>query len=209
MRIDGWKLGCIEVWWLGGIYSPNHQNGRWWGLLSYGAPDSPVRHRTVRCASHVTRPLGFDRWSFWQRGHRTVRWCTGQFLFTVRCAFWRLLWLLCAQLHCSLFTVALQTTVGAWSRCSAWHTGQSVATSDSLVNYSGAASLNSRRWQVWSWAPWCTRHCPVAHRTVRCARPGLPFGCLLLFLFELILGLFIGLCWTFGTCKTYNLEQTS
>jgi hypothetical protein len=35
------------------------------------------------------------------------------------------------------------------------------------------------------------------------------FGCLLLFLFELFLGLFIGLCWTFGTCRTYNLEQTS
>jgi hypothetical protein len=33
-------------------------------LVSYGAPDSPVRHRTVRCASHVTQPLGFDRWSF-------------------------------------------------------------------------------------------------------------------------------------------------
>jgi hypothetical protein len=47
MRFDGWKLGCIEVWWLGGIYSPNHQKNRWWGLLSYGAPDSPVRHRTL------------------------------------------------------------------------------------------------------------------------------------------------------------------
>jgi hypothetical protein len=31
------------VWWLGGIYSPNHQKNRWWRLLSYGAPDSPVR----------------------------------------------------------------------------------------------------------------------------------------------------------------------
>jgi hypothetical protein len=37
--------------------------------------------------------------------------------------------------HCSL----LQTTVGAVSRCSAWHTGQSGATPDSLVNYSGVA----------------------------------------------------------------------
>jgi hypothetical protein len=35
------------VWWLGGIYSPNHQNGRWEGLLSMGAPDSPMRHRTL------------------------------------------------------------------------------------------------------------------------------------------------------------------
>jgi hypothetical protein len=46
-------------------------------------------HRTVRCASHVTQPLGFDRWSSDSWDHRTVRWCTGQSLFTVRCAFWR------------------------------------------------------------------------------------------------------------------------
>jgi hypothetical protein len=48
-------------------------------------------HRTVRCASHVTQPLGFDRWSSDRWDHRTVRWCTGQVLFTVWCAFWRLL----------------------------------------------------------------------------------------------------------------------
>jgi hypothetical protein len=75
--------GCLEVLVVGGIYSPNHQSDRWEGLLSYGAPD------TVRCASHVTQPLGFDRWSSDKWGHRTVRWCTGQLLFTVRCAFWR------------------------------------------------------------------------------------------------------------------------
>jgi hypothetical protein len=40
-------LGCLEEWWLGGIYSPNHQHGRWGTLLSTGAPDSPVRHRTL------------------------------------------------------------------------------------------------------------------------------------------------------------------
>jgi hypothetical protein len=62
------KLGCLEVWWLGGICSPTNQNGRW-GRLSMGAPDSPVRHQTlsgappdtVRCASHITQPLGFCR----------------------------------------------------------------------------------------------------------------------------------------------------
>jgi hypothetical protein len=53
-----WSLELLyEVWWLktwmhwsvvvGGIYSPNHQKSRWWRLLSYGAPDSPVRHRTL------------------------------------------------------------------------------------------------------------------------------------------------------------------
>jgi hypothetical protein len=34
-------------------------------------------YRTVRCASHVTQPLGFDRWSSDKWGHWTVRWCTG------------------------------------------------------------------------------------------------------------------------------------
>jgi hypothetical protein len=51
------KLGYLEVWWLGGIYSPNHQNGRWGGYLSMGAPDSLV---------------GFDRWSSDSWNHRTV-----------------------------------------------------------------------------------------------------------------------------------------
>jgi hypothetical protein len=34
LNANGWKLGCIEVWWLGDIYSPNHQVDRWWRLLS-------------------------------------------------------------------------------------------------------------------------------------------------------------------------------
>jgi hypothetical protein len=29
MRFEGRKLGCIDVWWLGGIYSPNHEKNRW------------------------------------------------------------------------------------------------------------------------------------------------------------------------------------
>jgi hypothetical protein len=51
---------------------------------------SGARPDTVRCTSHVTEPLGFDRWSSDSWDHRTVRWCTGQVLFIVRCAFWRL-----------------------------------------------------------------------------------------------------------------------
>jgi hypothetical protein len=141
---------------VGGIYSPNHQNGRWGGCLSTGAPDSPVRHRTlsgappdtVRCTSHVTQPLGFYRWSYDKWGHQTVRWCTGQSLFTVRCAFYA-----CSDsaravralfTHCSL----LQTIVGAVSRCSAWHTEQSSAEPDSPVNYSRVAFPETRRWRV-------------------------------------------------------------
>jgi hypothetical protein len=51
-------LGCLEEWWLGGIYSPNHQNGRWGTLLSKGAPKSPVCHRTLSGAP-ATSP---NRW---------------------------------------------------------------------------------------------------------------------------------------------------
>jgi hypothetical protein len=47
LNVKSEKLGCIEVWWLGGIYSLNHQNGRWGGCLSMGTPDNPVHHRTL------------------------------------------------------------------------------------------------------------------------------------------------------------------
>jgi hypothetical protein len=83
-------------------------------------------------------------------------------------------------------TVALQTTIGADDRCSAWHTRQSGATPDNPVNYSGAASRipEGGKFGV---------ELLGAPDTVRCARPGLPLGCLLLSLFEPFLGLFIGL----------------
>ena len=131
-------------------------------------------HRTVRCASHVTQPLGFDRWSSDKWGHRTVRWCTGQSLFTVRCA-------ICV---CSDFWARSPRTVAhcspfaddRWrcSRYSAWHTGQSGATPDSPVNYSGVTFPETRRWRVRVDPLWRSGHSPVAHRTVRCARPGQP-----------------------------------
>jgi hypothetical protein len=106
---------------VGGIYSPNHQKNRWWRMLSYGAPD------TVRCASHVTRPLNSDRWSVGQLGPRPVRWCTRQSLFTVRCAFWRCFDFCACRRALFTFTVALQTTVGVEYPLLRWHTGQSGA----------------------------------------------------------------------------------
>jgi hypothetical protein len=71
--VSGWKvenLDDLNVGWLGGIYNPNHQTSRLveadvaWHTGQSGAP--PDR---VRCASHVTRPLGSDRWSsdLWAR----------------------------------------------------------------------------------------------------------------------------------------------
>jgi hypothetical protein len=41
------KLGCNEWWGGWGIYSPNHQKWPLGGCLSHGAPDRPVRHRTL------------------------------------------------------------------------------------------------------------------------------------------------------------------
>jgi hypothetical protein len=80
------NLDALKCGGWGGIYSPNHQNGHWGRLLSMGAPDSPVRQ--------PRHPTVIDHWSSDMWGHRTVRWCTEQSLFTVQCAFWRLLWLL-------------------------------------------------------------------------------------------------------------------
>jgi hypothetical protein len=65
----------------------------------------------------------------------------------------------------------LQSTV-ALEPMLCWCTVQSGGTPDSLVNYSGAALLKPEGGKFRLVRPWCTRHCPVAHRTVRCARPG-------------------------------------
>jgi hypothetical protein len=122
------------MWGGWGIYIPNHQK---WLLEDY----CRTAHRTVWCASHVSKPLGFDRWSSDLWGLWAVRWCTGQVLQTVRCAT-RACSDLCA--HCSaLNAVAVDRCAGS-SRCSAgtpdspaWHRTLSGASPDSPVNYSG------------------------------------------------------------------------
>jgi hypothetical protein len=53
------KLGCLEWWWLEGIYSPQPPTPVCGGVGGWGPP-----HRGGG-ASHVTQPLGFgavDRW---------------------------------------------------------------------------------------------------------------------------------------------------
>jgi hypothetical protein len=45
LKVENWD--AIECGVVGGIYSPNHQNMVVGRLLSHGAPDSPVRHRTL------------------------------------------------------------------------------------------------------------------------------------------------------------------
>jgi hypothetical protein len=73
------------VGWLGVFIAPTTKLAVWWGYLSYGAPDSLMHTGHVRCANHVTRPLGFDRWSFWLLGPPSCPVYTGQVMYIVRC----------------------------------------------------------------------------------------------------------------------------
>jgi hypothetical protein len=195
MRFDGWKLGCIEMWWLGGIYSPNHQNDRWWRLLSYGTPDSPVRqprHQTVGFWPLELLTTGPPNRSCSLSGAPS-----SVALTSAR-----------AGAHCSLLLFLCRRPLARSSRCSA-------GTPDSLVSH------RTVRWIIAEWLPEFPRlasleSISLVHRTLSGGAPDSPvgqtrahFGCLLLFLFQPFLGLYIGLCWTFGTCRTHNLEQTS
>jgi hypothetical protein len=184
---------------VGGIYSPNHQTRR--------LVEAAVVWRTGHCpvCHHVTQPLGFDRWSFCLLGHRTIRWCTGQSLYTVRCAFCR-----CSDsgAHCSALNAFYRRSLARSSRCSA-------GTSDSPVVH------RTVRWIIAERLPEFPKVASseldsLVHRTLSGGTPDSPvrqtrahFGCLLLPLFEPFLLTCIGLLWTFGTCRTHNLEQTS
>jgi hypothetical protein len=122
-------------------------------LLSSGAPDSYcsmfgadllpfLAHTTVAAPGQLAHRTLFG-------AHRTVR--------------------------CPLPTVGAATrrpriarpTVGVDDR---WLTGQSGAPPDSPVNYSRTPPNFSREWPVHRRPAWRTGHCPVHHRTVRCAR---------------------------------------
>jgi hypothetical protein len=162
-------------------------------------PVRQPRHPTVR-----VRPL-----ELWQLGppdspvvHRTV---------TVHCPMRLLapaLTLREMSAHCSVHCSLLQTTVGAVAI--APH-----VTPDSPVLH------RTVRWII---AEWLSKNPKLSsselislmHRTLSGGTPDSPvrqtrttFGWFCSFLFEPYLGLFIGLCWTFGTCRTYNLEQTT
>jgi hypothetical protein len=158
-----WSAGNLYAWSGGGwgvFIALNHH-------IAVGDGCCRRAHRTVRCASHVTQPLGF--------GHY-------------------------------LRTVAL-TRAFAVDRCAKesllrWCTGQSGGTPDNPVNYSGARSEKPESGELDDVRSWCTRHCPVAHRTVRCAKPERSWF-LCSFVFEPFLQSFIGLCWTF--MHLYNM----
>jgi hypothetical protein len=52
-NLDAMNGGVVGV-----FIAPTTKLDRWWGCLSYGAPDSPVHTGHVRCPSHVTNAVG-------------------------------------------------------------------------------------------------------------------------------------------------------
>jgi hypothetical protein len=78
--------------------------------------------------------------------------------------------------RCAQPTVAVGHTSPAdctADRCAGdrWLTGQSGASPCSPVNYSRTPPIFSRERPFHSRPAWRTGHCPVRHRTVRCAKP--------------------------------------
>jgi hypothetical protein len=125
---------AVVAWCTGQSGAPATSPGRW--IPTVGASVFWV-HRTVRCTGQSggapDSPVV----------HRTVRWCTGQPLFSVRCAIW-----LCSDsgAHSSAFNGFCRRPLARSSRCSAGtpdspvrHRTLSGATPDSPVNYSGVA----------------------------------------------------------------------
>jgi hypothetical protein len=108
---------------VGGIYSPNHQNNRWGGLLSMGILDSSVRqprHPTVRVLTVST--VG-----------ALTAWATGQSSATLdsHCSLssapsGAALTLRELSVHCSCCRQPLESTVALGSRCSAGTTDSPV-----------------------------------------------------------------------------------
>jgi hypothetical protein len=124
-------LPHLEVVGWGGIYCNQPNCSRWRRLLAMGAPDSPVRHRTVSGAPPRHPVVRAWSWStvggFVLMRHRTVRCHTGQSGAPLTCYsdFCRV-----TVLHCSSVRV---DRCSADSRCSA-------GAPDSPMNYSGAAT---------------------------------------------------------------------
>jgi hypothetical protein len=122
-------------------------------LLSGGAPDSPVHHRTATVACPVRISIHFwlsrllDLRSLWRTGHCLVH--TGQSSAPSRPLTWAT-----RRTRIARSTVALAA----------------VGSPDSPVNYSRTPPTNSREWPVRQSPAWRTGHCPVHHRTVRCTQ---------------------------------------
>jgi hypothetical protein len=156
-------LGWLEWRWLGGIYSPQPPiqplgqaaiDGR-----TGQCPVRQPRHQPVRVLMVLTvgalSSCGTE-----QSGAAPDRYysLSGAPLATALTSARTIL-------QCSCCRRPLESTVALASRCS-------VGAPDSPVNYSGAALLKPEGGKFRLVRPWRTRHCPLAHRTVRGAKPG-------------------------------------
>jgi hypothetical protein len=162
------------VWWLGGIYSPTTK-------MTFGEGFCRMAHRT-RAGAPATSPSRLVP----TVGALTYG-ATGQSGGA-------------PDSHCSLFGApsgACSNSARAVAHCRSLFTFcrrplallavTPLGTPDSPVNYSGVAPQILEASELERIHPgardtvrWCTRHCPVAHRTIRCARPGQPSFSLLL-----------------------------
>jgi hypothetical protein len=113
---------------------------RWRRLLAMGAPDSPVRHRTVSGVPPRHPPVRAWSWStvggFVLMRYRTVRCPSDQLL-------WLLPRLLCCTVHCQSRPLRVD------DRCSA-------GSPDSPVNYSGGVPGKPEGEEFEVDPPWCT-----------------------------------------------------
>ena len=74
------NLDAIECGVVGVFIAPTTKSGRWETAVTWRTGQFGVPPDTVRCASHVSWPLGSDRWSSDCWGLWAVRWCIGQVL---------------------------------------------------------------------------------------------------------------------------------
>jgi hypothetical protein len=136
------QLGAVG----GQLGRPNLPSVGWCTGQSGAPPDSncscPVRDCLPKQAQSTIAALG-------PLAHRTV-WCPLPTIGATTCR-----------------AKIARPTVGAGDR---WLTGQSGAPPDSPVNYSRTPLIFSRERPFNRRPAWCTEHCPVHHRTVRCAR---------------------------------------
>jgi hypothetical protein len=134
-----------------------------------GAPDSPVRqprHSTVRVLT-VSIVGALTSWGTGQSGaapdrHFSLSGAPSGAALTLREL----------SVHYSRCQPMVEVNRCAGDRCSAWHTGRFGATPDCPVNYSGVRPQKPEGEEFSLYVPWGTGHCPVAHRTVWCARLG-------------------------------------
>jgi hypothetical protein len=174
------KLGYLEWWGVGGIYSPNHQFNRWGGCLSMGAPHSPVRqprHPTVRVLT-VSTVGDLTSWGIGQSGAAPDRHCS----LSVRLL--ALLWL-CANCSCTVHVCRrpLELTIALGSRCTA-------GTPDSPVAHRIVRWIIAERLSKFSKVASLKEYDP-GHRTLSGGTPDSPvhqtrvlFGFFCSFLFE-------------------------